>query len=166
MKRPRAPSIGRQCGGGEAIGRCCRAGQRAGHQQGGFRWGGYIYHGRVRRSRCRRGSGLEFYGCHRKTCRSGITQSERKCSRDQSGHQGRQGGKNMEFSALVVWRFFGARGWIRCGKAKKCLGDSQGMKRRRNLRRVHLLDNTIPHQVLASLALAWLCLKPDRTGRA
>src|SRR3982751_1765499 len=78
-----------------------------------------------------------------------------------------KGGKNMSFSALVVVGDAQARVvGFGVGKAKEVpsairKGIESPMK---NLRRVHLLDNTIPHQVLGKFGAGLVMLKPAQDG--
>ena len=78
-----------------------------------------------------------------------------------------KGGKNMSFAALVV---IGdpAEGVVGygSGKAKEV---PQAIRKgieaaKKNLRRVHLLDNTIPHQVLGKFGAGLVMLKPAQDG--
>ena len=69
-----------------------------------------------------------------------------------------KGGKNMSFSALVVVGDSSARVvGFGVGKAKEVPSAiRKGIEAaKKNLRRVHLLENTIPHQVLGRSAPAW-----------
>ena len=78
-----------------------------------------------------------------------------------------KGGKNMSFSALVVVgdekeRVVG----FGVGKAKEVTSAiRKGIEAaKKNLRRVHLLDSTIPHQVLGKFGAGLVMLKPAREG--
>ena len=78
-----------------------------------------------------------------------------------------KGGKNMSFSALVVVgdekeRVVG----FGVGKAKEVPSAiRKGIEAaKKNLRRVHLLDSTIPHQVLGKFGAGLVMLKPAREG--
>ena len=78
-----------------------------------------------------------------------------------------KGGKNMSFSALVVVGDAQARVvGFGVGKAKEVPSAiRKGIEAaKKNLRRVHLLDNTIPHQVLGKYGAGLVMLKPARDG--
>jgi small subunit ribosomal protein S5 len=80
-----------------------------------------------------------------------------------------KGGKNMSFSALVVVGDASARVvGFGVGKAKEVPSAiRKGIEAaKKNLRRVHLLQNTIPHQVLGKFGAGLVLLKPapDGTG--
>ena len=78
-----------------------------------------------------------------------------------------KGGKNMSFSALVVVGDAQARVvGFGVGKAKEVPSAiRKGIEAaKKNLRRVHLLDNTIPHQVLGKYGAGLVMLKPAREG--
>ena len=69
-----------------------------------------------------------------------------------------KGGKNMSFSALVVVGDSSARVvGFGVGKAKEVPSAiRKGIEAaKKNLRRIHLLDNTIPHQVLGKFGAGW-----------
>ena len=74
----------------------------------------------------------------------------------------------MSFSALVVvGEFFRARGWIRRRTKAKEVPSAirKGIEAaKKNLRRIHLLDNTIPHQVLGRFGAGMVMLKPAQDG--
>ena len=78
-----------------------------------------------------------------------------------------KGGKNMSFSALVVVGDAQARVvGFGVGKAKEVPSAiRKGIEAaKKNLRRVHLLDSTIPHQVLGKFGAGLVMLKPAREG--
>ena len=78
-----------------------------------------------------------------------------------------KGGKNMSFSALVVVGDAQARVvGFGVGKAKEVPSAiRKGIEAaKKNLRRVHLLDNTIPHQVLGRFGAGMVMLKPAQDG--
>jgi small subunit ribosomal protein S5 len=76
-----------------------------------------------------------------------------------------KGGKNMSFSALVVVGDSSAR-VFGVGKAKEVPSAiRKGIEAaKKNLRRVHLLENTIPHQVLGRFGAGMVMLKPAQDG--
>ena len=74
-----------------------------------------------------------------------------------------KGGKNMSFSALVVVGDAQARVvGFGVGKAKEVPSAiRKGIEAaKKNLRKIHLLDNTIPHQVLGRFGAGMVMLKP------
>jgi small subunit ribosomal protein S5 len=78
-----------------------------------------------------------------------------------------KGGKNMSFSALVVVGDPAARVvGFGVGKAKEVPSAiRKGIEAaKKNLRRVHLLENTIPHQVLGRFGAGMVMLKPAQDG--
>jgi small subunit ribosomal protein S5 len=78
-----------------------------------------------------------------------------------------KGGKNMSFSALVVVGDPSARVvGFGVGKAKEVPSAiRKGIEAaKKNLRRIHLLDNTIPHQVLGRFGAGMVMLKPAQDG--
>jgi len=78
-----------------------------------------------------------------------------------------KGGKNMSFSALVVVGDSQARVvGFGVGKAKEVPSAiRKGIESaKKNLRRVNLLDNTIPHQVLGKFGAGLVMLKPAQDG--
>lgn len=78
-----------------------------------------------------------------------------------------KGGKNMSFSALVVVGDAQARVvGFGVGKAKEVPSAiRKGIESaKKNLRRVHLLESTIPHQVLGKYGAGLVMLKPAREG--
>jgi len=78
-----------------------------------------------------------------------------------------KGGKNMSFSALVVVGDSQARVvGFGVGKAKEVPSAiRKGIEAaKKNLRRVHLLENTIPHQVLGKFGSGLVMLKPAQDG--
>ena len=78
-----------------------------------------------------------------------------------------KGGKNMSFSALVVIGDSQARVvGFGVGKAKEVPSAiRKGIESaKKNLRRVHLLGNTIPHQVLGKFGAGLVMLKPAQDG--
>ena len=78
-----------------------------------------------------------------------------------------KGGKNMSFSALVVVGDAQARVvGFGVGKAKEVPSAiRKGIEAaKKNLRRIHLLENTIPHQVLGKFGAGLVMLKPAREG--
>src|SRR5882724_8236377 len=78
-----------------------------------------------------------------------------------------KGGKNLSFSALVVIGDPSAKvvGYG-VGKAKEVPSAiRKGIEAaKKNLRRVHLLETTIPHQVLGEFAASVVLLKPAQAG--
>src|ERR671938_1196454 len=74
-----------------------------------------------------------------------------------------KGGKNMSFSALVVIGDPGAKvvGYG-VGKAKEVPSAiRKGIESaKKNLRKIHVLETTIPHQVLGCFASSQVLLKP------
>ena len=78
-----------------------------------------------------------------------------------------KGGKNMSFSALVVVGDSSARVvGFGVGKAKEVPSAiRKGIEAaKKNLRRIHLLENTIPHQVLGKYGSGLVLLKPAPEG--
>lgn len=78
-----------------------------------------------------------------------------------------KGGKNMSFSALVVVGDAQARVvGFGVGKAKEVPSAiRKGIEAaKKNLRRVHLLEHTIPHQVLGKFGAGLVMLKPAKDG--
>jgi small subunit ribosomal protein S5 len=78
-----------------------------------------------------------------------------------------KGGKNMSFSALVVVGDSQARVvGFGVGKAKEVPSAiRKGIESaKKNLRRIVLLDNTIPHQVLGKFGAGLVMLKPAQDG--
>jgi small subunit ribosomal protein S5 len=78
-----------------------------------------------------------------------------------------KGGKNMSFSALVVVGDPQARVvGFGVGKAKEVASAiRKGIEAaKKNLRRIHLLENTIPHQVLGRFGAGMVMLKPAQDG--
>lgn len=78
-----------------------------------------------------------------------------------------KGGKNMSFSALVVVGDPGAKVvGFGTGKAKEVPSAiKKGIEAaKKNLRKIHLLDNTIPHQVLGRFGAGMVMLKPAQDG--
>ncbi len=78
-----------------------------------------------------------------------------------------KGGKNMSFSALVVVGDAQARVvGFGVGKAKEVPSAiKKGIESaKKNLRRINLLDNTIPHQVLGKFGAGLVMLKPAQDG--
>jgi len=78
-----------------------------------------------------------------------------------------KGGKNMSFSALVVVGDSSAKVvGFGVGKAKEVPSAiRKGIEAaKKNLRRVNVLDNTIPHQVLGCFASSQVLLKPAAEG--
>jgi small subunit ribosomal protein S5 len=78
-----------------------------------------------------------------------------------------KGGKNMSFSALVVVGDSQARVvGFGVGKAKEVPSAiRKGIESaKKNLRRIHLLENTIPHQVLGKFGSGLVMLKPAQDG--
>ena len=78
-----------------------------------------------------------------------------------------KGGKNMSFSALVVVGDSQARVvGFGVGKAKEVPSAiRKGIEAaKKNLRKVQLLDNTIPHQVLGKFGAGLVLLKPAKDG--
>src|ERR1700721_3055674 len=78
-----------------------------------------------------------------------------------------KGGKNMSFSALVVVGDPAAKvvGYG-TGKAKEVPSAiRKGIEAaKKNLRKVHILENTIPHQVLGRFGAGMVMLKPAQDG--
>ena len=78
-----------------------------------------------------------------------------------------KGGKNMSFSALVVVGDSQARVvGFGVGKAKEVPSAiRKGIEAaKKNLRRINLLENTIPHQVLGKFGAGLVMLKPAQDG--
>ena len=78
-----------------------------------------------------------------------------------------KGGKNMSFSALVVVGDSSARVvGFGVGKAKEVPSAiRKGIEAaKKNLRKIHLLENTIPHQVLGRFGAGMVMLKPAQDG--
>src|ERR1700757_4324313 len=78
-----------------------------------------------------------------------------------------KGGKNMSFSALVVVGDSQARVvGFGVGKAKEVPSAiRKGIEAaKKNLRKIVLLDNTIPHQVLGKFGAGLVMLKPAKDG--
>ena len=78
-----------------------------------------------------------------------------------------KGGKNMSFSALVVVGDAQARVvGFGVGKAKEVPSAiRKGIEAaKKNLRRIHLLEHTIPHQVLGKFGAGLVMLKPAKDG--
>jgi small subunit ribosomal protein S5 len=78
-----------------------------------------------------------------------------------------KGGKNMSFSALVVVGDPSARVvGFGVGKAKEVPSAiRKGIEAaKKNLRKIHLLENTIPHQVLGRFGAGMVMLKPAQDG--
>jgi small subunit ribosomal protein S5 len=78
-----------------------------------------------------------------------------------------KGGKNMSFSALVVVGDSQARVvGFGVGKAKEVPSAiRKGIEAaKKNLRKIHLLDNAIPHQVLGRFGAGMVMLKPAQDG--
>ncbi len=78
-----------------------------------------------------------------------------------------KGGKNMSFSALVVVGDAQARVvGFGVGKAKEVPSAiKKGIESaKKNLRKINLLDNTIPHQVLGKFGAGLVMLKPAQDG--
>jgi small subunit ribosomal protein S5 len=78
-----------------------------------------------------------------------------------------KGGKNMSFSALVVVGDAQARVvGFGVGKAKEVPSAiRKGIEAaKKNLRRIVLLENTIPHQVLGKFGAGLVMLKPAKDG--
>src|SRR5438445_13794373 len=78
-----------------------------------------------------------------------------------------KGGKNMSFSALVVVGDSSARVvGFGVGKAKEVPSAiRKGIEAaKKNLRKIHLLENTIPHQVLGRFGAGMVMLKPAPEG--
>jgi small subunit ribosomal protein S5 len=78
-----------------------------------------------------------------------------------------KGGKNMSFSALVVVGDAQARVvGFGVGKAKEVPSAiRKGIEAaKKNLRRVHMLEHTIPHQVLGKFGAGLVMLKPAKDG--
>jgi small subunit ribosomal protein S5 len=78
-----------------------------------------------------------------------------------------KGGKNMSFSALVVVGDSQARVvGFGVGKAKEVPSAiRKGIEAaKKNLRKIHLLENTIPHQVLGRFGAGMVMLKPAQDG--
>ena len=78
-----------------------------------------------------------------------------------------KGGKNLSFSALVVIGDPSAKvvGYG-VGKAKEVPSAiRKGIEAaKKNLRKIHLLENTIPHQVLGRFGAGMVMLKPAQDG--
>src|SRR3954471_23629366 len=78
-----------------------------------------------------------------------------------------KGGKNMSFSALAVVGDSSARVvGFGVGKAKEVPSAiRKGIEAaKKNRRKVHLLENTIPHQVLGRFGAGMVMLKPAQDG--
>ncbi len=78
-----------------------------------------------------------------------------------------KGGKNMSFSALVVVGDSQAKVvGFGVGKAKEVPSAiRKGIEAaKKNLRKIHLLENTIPHQVLGKFGAGMVLLKPAPAG--
>src|SRR6202043_3781664 len=77
-----------------------------------------------------------------------------------------KGGKNLSFSALVVVGDGHGVVGFGVGKAKEVPSAiRKGIEAaKKNLRRVHLLENTIPHQVLGRFGAGMVMLKPAQDG--
>src|SRR5258708_18270321 len=78
-----------------------------------------------------------------------------------------KGGKNMSFSALVVVGDSTAKVvGFGVGKAKEVPSAiRKGIEAaKKNLRKIHLLENTIPHQVLGKFGSGMVLLKPAPNG--
>jgi small subunit ribosomal protein S5 len=78
-----------------------------------------------------------------------------------------KGGKNMSFSALVVVGDSQAKVvGFGVGKAKEVPSAiRKGIEAaKKNLRKIHLLEHTIPHQVLGKFGAGMVLLKPAATG--
>ncbi len=78
-----------------------------------------------------------------------------------------KGGKNMSFSALVVVGDAQARVvGFGVGKAKEVPSAiRKGIEAaKKNLRRIHMLEHTIPHQVLGKFGAGLVMLKPAKDG--
>jgi small subunit ribosomal protein S5 len=78
-----------------------------------------------------------------------------------------KGGKNMSFSALVVVGDSQARVvGFGVGKAKEVPSAiRKGIEAaKKNLRKIHLLEHTIPHQVLGKFGAGLVLLKPAQDG--
>src|SRR3981081_1735310 len=78
-----------------------------------------------------------------------------------------KGGKNMSFSALVVVGDSSARVvGFGVGKAKEVPSAiRKGIEAaKKNLRKIVLLDNTLPHQVLGKFGSGMVLLKPAPNG--
>ena len=78
-----------------------------------------------------------------------------------------KGGKNLSFSALVVVGDPGSKVvGFGTGKAKEVpAAIKKGIESaKKNLRRVHLLEHTIPHQVLGKFGSGLVMLKPAQDG--
>src|SRR5437764_10502774 len=74
-----------------------------------------------------------------------------------------KGGKNMSFSALVVVGDSSARVvGFGVGKAKEVPSAiRKGIEAaKKNLRKIHMLESTIPHQVLGKFGAGLVMLKP------
>ena len=78
-----------------------------------------------------------------------------------------KGGKNMSFSALIVVGDAQAKVvGFGVGKAKEVPSAiRKGIEAaKKNLRKIHLLENTIPHQVLGKFGAGIVLLKPAPAG--
>src|SRR5437588_11086686 len=78
-----------------------------------------------------------------------------------------KGGKNMSFSALVVVGDSSARVvGFGVGKAKEVPSAiRKGIEAaKKNLRKIHMLESTIPHQVLGKFGAGLVLLKPAPEG--
>ena len=78
-----------------------------------------------------------------------------------------KGGKNLSFSALVVIGDPAAKVvGFGVGKAKEVPSAiRKGIEAaKKNLRKIHLLENTIPHQVLGRFGAGMVMLKPAQDG--
>ena len=78
-----------------------------------------------------------------------------------------KGGKNMSFSALIVVGDSNAKVvGFGVGKAKEVPSAiRKGIEAaKKNLRKIVLLDNTIPHQVLGRFGAGMVLLKPAQAG--
>src|ERR1700736_6624375 len=78
-----------------------------------------------------------------------------------------KGGKNLSFSALVVVGDSSARVvGFGVGKAKEVPSAiRKGIEAaKKNLRKIHMLENTIPHQVLGKFGAGLVLLKPAPEG--
>jgi small subunit ribosomal protein S5 len=89
------------------------------------------------------------------------------CPNGKAGRSAVEGGKNMSFSALVVVGDSQARVvGFGVGKAKEVPSAiRKGIEAaKKNLRKIHLLENTIPHQVLGRFGAGMVMLKPAQDG--